>query len=119
MLIKFIKPDFEFESEKGLLVQLVHAGWNQVNVLKSPKGSKRGGHFHKENEEAFYIIDGSVKLILDSDEEHEETNLKRGDMFMISPYLLHNFEFYEDTTMVSMYSKGVEHEDGTKDIYAV
>ena len=36
---------------------------------------------------------------------------------MITPFLKHIFIFLEDTIMVSMYDKGVELEDGGKDIY--
>lgn len=117
MLVKKMKTDFEFSNENGSLVQLVHDGWKQVNVLISKKGSKRGGHFHKENQEAFYIVEGKLILILDENEEHEETEFSTGEMFMISPYQMHNFIFLEDTIMVSMYSNGVERLDGTKDIY--
>lgn len=118
MLVKILKPDFEFSNENGSLVQLVHTGWNQVNVLDSKKGSNRGGHYHKENEEAFYIVSGEINLILDNGKEEEKTNFKAGDMFLIEPFLMHTFEFVEDTLMVSMYNQGVEHEDGSKDIYS-
>ncbi len=117
MLVEVITPDFEFSNENGSLVQLVHNGWNQINVLKSKKGSKRGGHFHKQNKEAFYIIKGKLVLLLDYEDEHEENEFGEGDMFIISQHQIHTFIFKEDTVMVSMYSNGVEFEDGTKDIY--
>lgn len=117
MLVNKMKTDFEFSNENGSLVQLVHDGWKQVNVLKSVKGSKRGGHFHKENKEAFYVVEGELILSLDYQGKHEETKFVSGDMFMILPFQMHNFEFLTDTLMVSMYSNGVEREDGTKDIY--
>ena len=117
MLVKRMIPDFKYENENGSLVQLVHEGWNQVNVLYSQKGSTRGGHYHKENDEAFYIISGEIKLILETENEHEETQFTAGDMFTILPYQKHSFEFISDTLMVSMYNKGVEYSDGSKDIY--
>lgn len=117
MLVDVIEPDFKFLNESGSLVQLVHDGWKQVNVIKSNKGSKRGGHFHKQNKEAFYIIKGKVILTIDYENKHEEDEFGTGDMFVISQYQMHNFFFREDTIMVSMYSNGVELEDGTKDIY--
>lgn len=117
MLIKYLTPDFKFENETGLLVQLVHQGWEQVNVLVSAKDSVRGGHFHKISKEAFYVISGKCKLILETEKEREENELKQGDMFMISPYQKHTFIFDEDTVMVSMYDVCVEKADGSKDIY--
>ena len=118
MLVKIMKPDFEFENENGSLVQLVREGWKQVNVLYSKKDSERGGHYHKISNEAFYIIEGKIRLILEKDNEIEESIFEKGDMFMITPFIKHRFNFLEDTLMVSMYDKGVELEDGGKDIYA-
>lgn len=117
MLVTKLKHDFQIDNDKGFFIQLVHDGWNQVNVLKSPKGSNRGGHYHKENKEAFYIITGKVKLLLEIDGKKEVYEFQEGDFFMVKPYQKHIFEFLEETIMVSMYDLGVEHEDGTKDIY--
>ena len=117
MLVKIMKPDFKFENENGSLVQLVREGWNQVNVLYSKKDSERGGHYHKICNEAFYIIEGKIKLILENNNDKEENEFKKGDMFMIVPFIKHRFIFLEETIMVSMYDKGVELEDGGKDIY--
>ena len=55
MLIQFLKPDFEHTDERGKLVQLVHDGWKQVNVIESKAGQIRGNHYHKVNREAFYV----------------------------------------------------------------
>lgn len=117
MLITMLKPDFEFSNETGLLVQLVHEGWSQINVLVSKAGSTRGGHYHKVSKEVFYIINGKTKLLLETETEKEEYLLKEGDMFLISPFQKHTFSFSEDTVMVSMYDICVEKEDGSKDIY--
>lgn len=117
MLLKMIEPDFIFENECGCLVQLVREGWNQVNVITSAAGSKRGGHYHKINKEGFYIINGKFKLILEEGAVKEEHILKSGDMFIIEPYQKHYFEYLEDTILVSMYDKGVELPRDLKDIY--
>ena len=61
MLVELMQPDFEFENEKGKLTQLVREGFRQVNVITSRAGSFRGGHYHKLNKEAFYIITGKLR----------------------------------------------------------
>ena len=116
-LIDFIEPDFIFTNESGVLKQLVHDGWKQVNVIFSKQGSVRGGHFHKYNREAFYIITGSFKLTIWKGEEKENYSIKSGDFFIIYENVLHTFEYMEDTWLVSMYSKGVELDEGVKDIW--
>ncbi len=115
-LVKILKPDFEFSDERGSLRQLVHDGWNQFNVITSVAGSLRGDHYHKNNNEAFYIIEGELKLILKQNDTVETYIFKNGDFFGIEPFVVHSFEFLRDTVLVSMYDNGVEEAQG-KDIY--
>ena len=117
MLIELLKPNFSFKDERGSLVQLVRKGYNQVNVIFSKKNVLRGFHFHKENNEAFYIISGSLRLSVSKDGVYEDYTFKAGDMFLIPPFVDHSFLFLEDTLKVSMYDIGVEKKDGTKDIF--
>lgn len=112
-MLRMKKVDFSFSDERGSLVQLVHEGYRQVNVITSKKGALRGGHYHKENKEAFYIISGALRVIVCGEEHIFGT----GDFFEIEAHDTHSFYFLEDTTLVSMYSNGVEQEDGRKDIY--
>ena len=71
-LIEFLAPDFVFENEAGCLKQLVHDGWKQVNVITSVRGSVRGGHYHKFNREAFYVVSGAFKLVVWQTEDLKE-----------------------------------------------
>lgn len=118
MMIEIMKPDFSFKDDRGDIKQLVHKGYFQVNVISSFKGAVRGGHFHKKNEEAFYIISGKCTVIVEnSDGYKEEYQFKEGDMFKIYPYAKHGFVYLEDTILVSMYSQGIEFENGKMDSY--
>lgn len=112
-MLKVIKPDFLFTDERGALVQLIHKGYKQVNVITTKKGAFRGGHYHKENKEAFYVISGKLEVVV----EERKFSFCVGDFFSIDANDMHSFKFLEDTTLVSMYSKGVELENGKKDIY--
>lgn len=120
MLVEFIKPDFEFEDARGSLKQLVHEGWKQVNYITSVAGAFRGNHYHKENSEAFFVISGKFKLIVEDLEntKKEEYEMKSGDFFIIRPNINHSFEYLEETQLISLYDKGVEKDDGTKDIFS-
>lgn len=121
MLIRFLKPDFELADARGSLTQLVHSGWNQVNYITSVVGATRGGHFHKCNNEAFYVISGEFRLDVESQDrkQREEYTMKAGDFFIIPPFVTHSFEFTNDTTLISMYDHGVELPNGAKDILSI
>lgn len=119
MLINILEPNFCFKDDRGTLTQLVREGYSQVNVITSCANALRGGHFHKNNSEAFYIISGKISLEAwqDGSETKEKYTFKTGDMFSIPSNVAHSFLFEEETTLVSMYSEGVEMDNGQKDIY--
>ena len=120
MGIMRMQPEFRHEDERGCLTQLVHEGYEQVNVLCSKKGAVRGNHYHKNTLEAFYILFGSVNLTY-RDVEQKDGDYKKmfsaGDFFSITPYTVHKMEFPEDCIMVQLYSRTVEIENGKKDIF--
>ena len=116
-LIKTKKVDFSFEDERGSLTQLVHDGFDQVNVLITKKNVIRGGHYHKKSVEAFYIISGKVEVTAKYEKKVRKYNFQKGDFFEVHPYVLHSMFFEEDCIMVQMYDPCVELPDGTKDIY--
>lgn len=115
-MIRIIKPDFVFEDERGTLTQLIHEGYSQINVVTSKSGVERGNHYHALNREGFYVVEGSFLLEASLDGKKESYQFKKGDMFIIEPYVMHRFVYIEDTVLVAFYDKGVELPDGTKDI---
>jgi len=119
MLVEFIKPDFSFSDDRGSILQLVHEGWSQVNYIASLPGASRGGHYHTQNREAFYVIAGSFTLMVENGNtgEKEIHEIKAGDFFIISASAKHTFSFHEPTQLISLYDKGVELPDGSKDIF--
>lgn len=116
MMIKYIKPDFEFKDTRGKLVQLCDKGWTQINVSKTKKDVKRGGHLHNFTKEAFFIVNGKIQVKLKKDDSSEKVIVRAGDFFVIEPGIAHSFEFLEDTTMVALYDKPIINDSGEKDI---
>ncbi|MBQ3007877.1 MAG: cupin domain-containing protein [Clostridia bacterium] len=115
-MITIIKPDFVFEDERGSLIQLVHEGYKQINVVTSKAGVERGRHYHKLNREGFYVVEGSFTVEARLGEKTETHLFGKGDMFIIEPYVIHTFDYHEDSVLVAFYDNGVELPDGTKDI---
>lgn len=116
-LFEKLLPDFAFEDGRGKLTQLVHGGYTQVNVLESRKGVLRGGHFHKQSREAFFVVSGQVEVTLKKGPEQQTELFVPGDFFEIAPFVVHSMRFPEDCVLVAMYDIPVEYGDGTKDIY--
>lgn len=119
MLIERLKTNFEFKDERGTLTQLVRRGYSQVNFITSKGGVFRGGHYHKMNTEAFYIIQGRCKVTARKNGEEETQEFVAGDFFQIGPYVSHDFDYIEDSALISMYSLGVELENGEMDSFVL
>jgi quercetin dioxygenase-like cupin family protein len=116
-LVEIISPDFIFEDDRGLLAQITHESFGQINAVYTRKGSIRGNsHYHKTTKEAFFIISGKVEVSLSKDDRSEKHIFKTGDMFIIHENVRHTFNYKEDTYLVVLYTSCVEKEDGTKDI---
>ena len=109
--------DFSHIDDRGCLFQLVHEGYEQVNVLFTKKDVHRGGHYHKRAVECFFVVSGSVEVTVWKGEEKEVRKYQRNDFFQINPPAVHSMYFPEDCVLVAMYDKAVEGPDGTKDIF--
>ena len=116
-MLEILKTDFDFIDNRGRLTQLVHGGFQQINVLTSNANTVRGGHYHKVSTEAFYVVSGEVLVKVKDGKTSKEYTFREGDFFRITPYTVHSMEFDQKCVMVQMYSVPVEAEDGTKDIF--
>lgn len=117
-LYNILQADFLCSDLRGQLVQLVHNGYQQINILESRKGAVRGGHYHKISKEAFFVVSGSVDVAFKREEEQEIVRFLKNDFFLIEPYTIHRMSFCEDCVLIALYDVPIEKEDGTKDIYS-
>lgn len=117
MLIQRIRPDFEHKDDRGTLIQLIRKGYSQLNIVTSKRGVFRGGHYHKLNTEAFYVMQGKCKVTAYQGSEKESQVFSQGDFFYIGPYVTHDFDYMEDSILVTMYSLGIELDNGRMDMY--
>lgn len=115
-MIEFLKPDFEFSDDRGYLKQICHEGWKQINVSMTRKGTFRGGHCHKINREAFYILSGEIEIKAQRGAETKTYTVRENSFFVIAPHVVHSFEFKADTLMIALYDRGVVGQNGEKDI---
>ncbi len=117
MLIEKIPVNFEHKDDRGSLIQLVRRGYSQINVITSRGGTFRGGHYHKLNTEAFFVVIGKCQVTASKNGETETKLFEAGDFFRIGPCIKHDFNYIEDSVLVTMYSLGVELEDGNMDCF--
>ena len=110
-MIKFIENYFQHKDDRGSITGLVDFGqWEELNIIESEAGIKRGNHYHKNTEELFVILDGKIKISLQSVNDNKlegeiiEYEVKQGDVFIIEVNTNHVFEILEKSRWINMLS---------------
>lgn len=110
-IIKLLNPYFEFVDDRGTITGLAQQGtWKEVNTIFSKKGSRRGDHYHKKITEMFIILEGNIRLHLQSEQNKERVMtliVMPGDVFIIPPMVWHTFEVMEDSRWMNLLSEVV------------
>jgi dTDP-4-dehydrorhamnose 3,5-epimerase-like enzyme len=105
---KFTMP-MSHVDDRGIFWQIAQNGWGEINFVETHAGKQRGKHFHKENYELFFIIEGQVEVMLRSLKQPEPQKVKvsKGEAILIEPYELHTFYSQQDTRWMVLLSKGI------------
>ena len=81
--------------------------------LKRGDGLYRGGHYHQKKEELFYVISGTLQILLvDLDSQEKKTvQVQTGQRVTILPNCAHRFEATEDAQVIEFYDMAYDLED--------
>ena len=81
--------------------------------LKKGKGYYRGGHYHRNKVEHFYVVRGKIRVqLVDMDTKKKSiANLKEGQIVTIYPNCAHRFEAEEETQVIEYYDSMYDPED--------
>ena len=121
LLGRICYPYFTYYDKRGGMMGIVQDNhkWEEINYIEAVQWAVRGGHYHKETHEGFYIIDGKIKVEtsqLGSDKKHSFI-VEKGDIFFIEPYTIHTFYIIENAKWINFLSKAMK--IGNKDIHIV
>lgn len=99
--------EFQHEDERGWFKQIVSGKWEQMNIFLTKKGHQRGGHYHKNTTECFYVIDGEIELEVNNvaTGEYSTHKSRTGGCFVVEPYESHTVTALADTIIVVLLSK--------------
>jgi dTDP-4-dehydrorhamnose reductase len=115
-----IPPYFYFQDARGLFRGIMRGRrWDEINFVESRQGSVRGNHYHRQTIEAFYIIDGRIKVHLTdlSQDTTREFIVEGGDSFIIKPNILHIFDVLKDSRWINLLSQAMGEKE--KDIIKI
>ncbi len=104
-MVERIERYFIHNDERGTIEGIINKGcWKEINIITSSGSILRGGHYHKETQEMFIILDGEVIVKAQKVEngkltsEVMEFHARTGDVFIVNPNVVHTFQ-------VEVYSK--------------
>lgn len=123
-MIKFIDSYFNHKDERGSIHGIINKNlWEEVNFITSEKGARRGGHYHKHTKELFFILEGKIEVItqiinLDNKLGEKAINIiKKDDIFLIEPHVVHYFNILEDSKWINVLTK--KHDKNNPDIFYI
>ena len=117
-MIDFINSYFNHQDEKGSIVGLVNFGqWEELNIIESLKDAVRGGHYHLKTSELFIILEGRIEVCLENINQSKTkiVEVKKGDVFLIKPRIIHTFTILENSRWINCLSKKIDTKN--KDFY--
>ena len=114
-MIKFFESYIQHKDKRGTILGIINQGnWEEINFIKSKKGSIRGGHFHQYTRELFYILKGKIEIKIQEVKnkklfgEQRIINVNPNDIFLIEPNYIHTFKIIEDAEWINVLSKKID-----------
>ena len=104
-MTRIIKPNFEYRDDRGVLREILRNNtWQQLNEYERKKKSIAGNHYHKDMSEFFYVVSGSMDVILYNVKTKVRTEFaaKKGDAFTVEPFEVHTLVFTEDSVFITL-----------------
>jgi mannose-6-phosphate isomerase-like protein (cupin superfamily) len=106
--VKLYKPYRQLADARGLFQGIINSGsWEEVNYIETRGGETRGGHYHRETTELFFIIDGEIEIDISdvAGSSKERHIVKKGDIFIVEPLEVHTFRCLTDSRWINVLSK--------------
>jgi dTDP-4-dehydrorhamnose 3,5-epimerase-like enzyme len=110
-LIRRVDRYVSREDSRGSFEGLINRGvWREFNLITSFAGVKRGGHYHKESDELFFIIEGEIVVhaqrvtVGKLAGPLEVFNFAQGDVFIIDKMVHHIFYIREPSRWINALS---------------
>jgi dTDP-4-dehydrorhamnose 3,5-epimerase-like enzyme len=104
---------FSHEDSRGSILGVLNSGnWKELNFISSQAGTVRGGHYHKQTKECFFVISGLIEVTFSIPTEEqffcEVKTFSAGDAFLVSEFVQHTFRVINDSKWINLLSKPID-----------
>lgn len=100
--------NFQGQDARGRFIEVWRGDeWRAMNFFTINKGFVRGGHYHKETRELFFIVEGECEIVLRDVRTGEESRFSVGedDMFIVDPYEMHYITALKESKVIPFLSR--------------
>ena len=108
------------EDGRGAFLGIINSGnWEEINYIETKAGQTRGGHYHKDTLELFFIVEGVIDVsVHDIDgNSRQSLTVMKGSILIIDPKEVHTFVCRTDSKWINVLSKRID--DQFHDIHCV
>ena len=123
-MIKIINSYFESSDDRGSMFGIINQfKWEEINYFFSKKNSTRGGHYHKDTKELFFIQEGKIEISLQKINNNKRVgkivkkNVIKNDIFIIEENMYHEFFIQEDSKWINALTK--KHDINSPDFHNI
>jgi mannose-6-phosphate isomerase-like protein (cupin superfamily) len=71
-------------------------------ILHVNRGEALSLQYHEMKDETLYVVDGELRLTIESNGDRRELTLRKGEAFHIPPLLIHRMEAVVDTDVAEV-----------------
>ncbi|MBF0266849.1 MAG: sugar nucleotide-binding protein [Gammaproteobacteria bacterium] len=116
LLKRLIYPYFSYYDQRGGMLGITqNQSWEEINYVEAVQWAIRGGHYHKETLEGFFIIEGRIRVETQklNSKRYNQFFVEKGDIFFIEPNTIHTFYVLENSKWINFLDKSMKlnHED--------
>lgn len=100
-----------FEDNRGSFLGIVNSGqWEEINFVETSANQVRGGHYHKETRELFFIIEGDIEITISeiNGVGDKSFTVGPGAIFVIEPFEIHSFICKTPCKWINVLSKRID-----------
>jgi len=106
-----LKPYTQQQDDRGSFTGIINSGhWEEINYVETKAGQIRGGHYHAETKELFFILEGDVEITINSmrDKQEQSIHVGKGSIIIIDIGEIHTFRSLTASKWINVLSKKMD-----------
>lgn len=106
-----LEPYIYQQDNRGSFTGILNSGqWEEFNYVETKAGQVRGGHYHTETKELFFILEGDIEITVSPTRGKQEQNFRvgKGSIIVIDIGEIHTFRSLTASKWINVLSKKMD-----------